>query len=125
MPHWTLGALALLWAPVTWMDLDTGQEFRLTQPIELGASGPAFPEGTTLSLISREPLSIPGAPMELLGLEQIPCAHPEWTSDMEIITPLGNDERSAVGVQLDPGCQWKVYVETKDLFTPSFFARTE
>lgn len=112
-------ALTLL-AALSWYDLDDGINLRLTQKIALGE--PSFPAGTPLKLISREPLAVPGAPLLLIKLEETNCAHPEWKSEMEIITPAGNEESSAVGVELEEGCQWSIWVEQKDLFTNSFFA---
>lgn len=115
-------AALLLLAPLSWFDLDSGQRVELTQKISLGEK--VFPAGTSLELVSKEPLAIPGASLELLKLEQAPCPRPEWESEMEIVLPDGNPESSSVGIQLEQNCRWWVYVEEKDLFTPSFFAPT-
>ncbi len=119
-------ALALLTA-LPWFDLEPEQTLRLTQKIALGqaAEQPSYPAGTSLVLREREPLAVPGAPLLLLKLEEASCAHPEWQSELEIITPAGNDESSAVGVQVYQGCRWEIYLEQKDLLTSSFFSAAE
>jgi len=113
----------LLATPVSWYELETGDILSLAQDVHLEHAGHALPEGSAYRLIKKEPLSIPGAPMIYLGLEQAPCPQPEWESEMEIVVPRGNPERSAVGVELRPGCLLGIYVEQKDLFTSSLFSR--
>lgn len=113
----------LLSAPLPWSEIGETPAYSLTEKVTLGERGPSFPAGTALTFESREPLEVPGAPLELLHLTQAPCEHPEWTSEIEIVTPAGNAEANAVGVQLEQGCRWNVYVETKDLLMPSFLAR--
>lgn len=103
-----------------WFDLEVGQGLVLTQEVVLG--GHPFKSGTQLYLEDREPLSVPGAPISFYTLYQSPCLEPESASQLEIITPEGNAESSAVGVELTEGCNWGIYVEDKDLFTPSFLA---
>lgn len=110
-------------APLDWNSLAEGDALVLTQKIQLGNPEPFFPAGTSLRLESREPLAMPGALLMLYRLTQSPCPHPEWESGMEIVTPAGNPESSAVGVQLGKGCQWEIFLEQKDLSTSSFFAR--
>jgi hypothetical protein len=110
----------LMLSSLSWNNVDPeGQVFALTEKVTLG--DPYFPTGTELRLLEREPLTFPGANLMLYRLTQEPCAHPEWSSEMQIITPAGNQESSAVGVELGRGCQWSIYVEQKDLATSSFF----
>lgn len=108
-------------APLSWNELQVGQSLALTQKITLGDPEPYFPVGTELVVESSEPLEVPGAPLWLFHLRQPNCAHPEWESDMEIVTPLGNEESAAVGVQVARDCRWDLYAELKDMATPSFF----
>lgn len=103
-----------------WYDLEVGQGLALTQEVVLG--GHPFKAGTQLWLEDREPLAVPGAPLSFYTLYQSPCLEPESASQLEIIVPEGNAESSAVGVELTEGCNWGIYVEDKDLFTPSFLA---
>ena len=107
-------------ARLPWFDLEIGQGLVLTQEVVLG--GHPFKAGTQLFLEDREPLSVPGAPISFYTLYQSPCLEPESASQLEIIVPEGNAESSAVGVELTEGCNWGIYVEDKDLFTPSFLA---
>lgn len=112
-----MNALALsLFAALSWMDLEPSQGVQLTEKVTLGE--PSFPAGTRLLLEEKEGLGIPVVRYKLREAE---CAHPEWESEMAIITPRGNEESSAVGVQLSRGCAWEVFVEQKDLLTPSLF----
>lgn len=110
---------AAMAAPLQWFDLDAGRGFALTQDLELG--GQPFKAGTRLWLEDREPLAVPGAPISFYTLYQSPCLTPNAASGLEIVVPAGNPESSAVGVELSEGCNWGIYVEDKDLFTPSFF----
>lgn len=103
-----------------WFDLEAGQGLVLTQEVVLG--GHPFKAGSQLWLEDKEPLSIPGAPLSFYTLYQSPCLEPEAASQLEIIVPEGNAEASAVGVELTEGCNWGIYVEDKDIFTPSFLA---
>jgi hypothetical protein len=105
--------------PLQWFDLEVGQGLALTQEVVLG--GNPFKAGTELWLEDKEPLSVPGAPISFFTLYQSPCENPNLQSDLEIVVPTGNPESSAVGVELSRGCNWGIYVEDKDAFTPSFF----
>jgi hypothetical protein len=118
-----LTLFGLLIGALPWMDLSEGDSLNLNQKIVWSELGPAFPMGTSVKLLSKEALSIPGAPMLLLNFEQFPCIHPEWEGGMQIIVPEGSSEASSVGLELEQDCQWKVYVEQKDLFTNSFFIK--
>lgn len=108
---------------LTWSEPEVGDSLKLTQDIDLVSV--QFPVGKMLRLVEIEPLGIPGAPVVLYTLVEEQCENPEAKSDMEIITPNGSPESSAVGVELSPGCTWDIYVEQKDLFTESFFARAD
>jgi hypothetical protein len=108
-------------APLPWFDLEVGKGFVLTQEVVLG--GHPFAAGTQLFLEDSEPLPVPGAPLSFYTLYQSPCREPEAASQLEIIVPEGNPESSAVGVELSEGCNWGIYVEGKDLFTPSFLGQ--
>ena len=105
-------------APLDWFDLEPGREYALSQDLTLG--GALYKAGLRLELASREPLSVPGAPMSYLTLLEYPCRTPEARSDLEIVTPVGAPEAASVGVELSPNCNWGIYVEDKDAFTPSF-----
>lgn len=111
---------ALAASPQPWFDLEVGEQFALSQEIELAGHG--FPAGTRLWLESREPISVPGAPMSYYSFYQSPCSQPELEAELEIVVPAGNPESSAVGVELFRGCNWGVYVENKDLFSSSFLS---
>ena len=111
--------IALL-AALSWMDLEPASPVRLTEKVTLGE--PSFPAGTRLFLEEKEGL---GIPVVRYKLREADCAHPEWESEMVIITPRGNEESSAVGVQLSRGCTWEVFVEQKDLLTPSLFVGSD
>lgn len=106
-------------ARLPWNELEVGQELALTQDVVLG--GHPFSAGISLQLEDRDSLEVPGAPISFYMLRQFPCAEPDSASTVEIVVPEGNEEASAVGVELSEGCYWGVYVEAKDLFTPSFF----
>jgi hypothetical protein len=103
-----------------WSELEVGSRYQLAQEVRLGES-PVFPVGMALALENQEPLSVPGEPLEYFEFRQLPCANPETTSEIEIVLPAGNEEASSVGVELQAGCLWGIYVESKDLFTPSIF----
>lgn len=113
-------ALLALLSILAWNEPEAGNRLALTQKINL--SGIEFPAGKTLVLQEKEPLDVPGAPLMHYLLTEEKCESPEAQSEMEIITPEGNDESTAVGVQLSPGCSWEIYLEMKDYETPSFFS---
>jgi hypothetical protein len=115
-----MNTLLALLSILAWNDPEAGDRLALTQKITLGPA--SFVAGTSLRLEEKEPLAVPGAPLMYLRLTEEKCEHPEWESEMEIVTPAGNEEASAVGVQLSKDCNWEIYIEQKDMLTPSFFA---
>jgi hypothetical protein len=112
--------LASLLSVLSWSELDPAEPLLLRQKIQLGEA--AYAPGTRFSLLGSEPLDLPGAPLVLFHLMKTPCAHPQQTHGMEIIVPEGGPEASSVGVELETGCRWSVYVEQKDLLQPSLFS---
>lgn len=106
---------------LAWNEPEVGDRLALTQEISLGTSN--FAVGKTLQLQELEPLDIAGHPVMYYVLSEENCEHPEAQSEMEIITPNGNSESSAVGVELSSGCKWEIWLEQKDLFTSSFFMK--
>ncbi len=103
-----------------WNTFEEGRTYLLTQRLRLGNSGPDFAVGFPLRFLSEDSLQIPGAAVTLLTFVQESCDKPELSSEMEIILTYGNDENTSVGVQIAPGCRWEIFVEQKDLSTPSF-----
>lgn len=118
-----LAAALLLPSALPWSEFEPGNVVTTTQNLSLGKM--EFPSGLKLQLLSAEPLEVPGAPLLYFTLVQNPCPKPEQQSEMEIITPEGNEESSAVGVELAPGCRWGIYLEQKDLYQPSFFGKDQ
>ena len=116
---------ALAAASITWYALESGRLYRLAQDVDLAPSGPRFEAGLTLRYLGSEDLSIPGAAVTLMKFDQEPCERPDLKTQMEIILPSGNPESSSVGVQIEKGCRWEIFVEQKDLFTKSLFAEGE
>lgn len=102
-----------------WFELEPNAEYSLSQDITVG--GHPFSAGTRLFLEEREPLSVPGAPLSFFVLHEVKCLEPDSASQLEIILPEGSPTGSEVGVELSEGCNWGIYVEDKDLFTPSLF----
>lgn len=115
----TLALLFSLLSVLNWTDLNPAEPLILRQEVKLGEA--AFPAGTHFSLLSSEPLDLPGAPLVLFHLMKTPCEQPAQTHEMEIIVPEGAPEASSVGVELEAGCRWGVYVEQKDLLERSLF----
>ncbi|MBC7386347.1 MAG: hypothetical protein H7301_09345 [Cryobacterium sp.] len=60
-------------------------------------------------------------PAVLYTFEAEKCAHPGVTTEMELILPEEGTSQAEVGVTYGPNCDLSIYVETKDLLTPSFF----
>ena len=114
-------ALFALLSLLAWNEPEVGDRLALTQEISLGSSN--FTPGKTLRLQELEPLDISGSPLMHYLLVEESCEHPEAQSEMEIITPNGNDDSTAVGVELNPGCNWEIWLEQKDLYTSSFFSK--
>lgn len=112
-------------APLPWTDLTIGDQLVLTEKVTLGEAGPSFPAGTRLEYQAMDPLDIAGAPVVYLSFIQPNCEHPEWESGIEIVLPKNNPESSSVGVEIERGCHWGIYVEQKDLFQPSLFGIPE
>jgi hypothetical protein len=112
--------LASLLSVLSWTELDPAEPLWLRQEIKLGEV--AYAPGTRFSLLGREPLGLPGAPLVLFHLRKTPCEQPQQTHGMEIVVPEGGPEASSVGVELETGCRWSVYVEQKDLLQPSLFS---
>ena len=111
--------LLALFTILNWSEPGVGDRLALTQDIDLISV--SFPSETVLRLDAIEAVSVPGAPLVLYRLTQEKCDNPKAQSEIEIVTPKGNADSSAVGVQLLEGCVWEIYVEQKDLLTPSFF----
>lgn len=104
---------------LSWSEIAAGQAVTLRQKFTLGPNGPTFNADLDFAVLTAEPLSIPAS---MIRLREEPCVEPSRTSPMELVTPEGNQESSAVGLQLSGDCVWKVFVETKDLETPSLFS---
>lgn len=109
----------LLFSVIAWNEPEIGDKLALTQDIDLVSA--KFPAGKALRLREVEPVAVPGAPLFLYTLTEEVCETPEAQTDLEIVTPNGNPESTAAGVQVSPGCVWEIYLEQKDFYTPSFF----
>lgn len=114
-------AAAAVVRPMYWNELEEGRSLELRQEIRL-SDKIKFPAGTKLELTTREAVSAPGVSLMYFGLREAPCAHPEWQEGLELILPEGElDASRSVGVELGKGCEWGVYVETKDLDAATIF----
>lgn len=114
-------ASAVVIRPLYWNELELGQALTLRQEIKL-SDKVSFPAGTNLVLTAREPVSGPGISLTYFSLTETPCAKPEWQEGMELVLPEGElDSSRSVGIELGKGCQWGIYVETKDLDASAIF----
>lgn len=103
---------------LTWSEIGVGQNVTLRQKFTLGEGGPTFQSGLSLVVLETGAL---GIPVTLIRMREEVCSEPARTAPMELVTPEGNSESTAVGIQLPGNCDWEIFIEQKDLGTSSLF----
>jgi hypothetical protein len=100
-------------APVTWMSLEAGQTYQLTQAISLSA-GLKLKEGSEFVLKEIVPYEM----MEVVDFELVLKRCPISKSALRTRVILYQD---LYGIHLEPGCRLSVMLDDRDLFRMSLF----
>ena len=105
-------------SPLEWNDLGMAKTYSLRQEINFQGKIiiPAGEKFEMQDYISQDFFSY----FEMHALE---CDDPTLTSEMILVTPEASDQSSdqSVGVKIQEDCNIGVWVETKDLNSPSLF----
>lgn len=115
-------------APLTevWNDLSIEDRVSLGQELVLrGLRGEEIRIGRDENFILDEIIPLTGISVVDYFFTQKNCANADLESEMEIVLPNGNSpsSKAEVGVIFHKGCRLEIYVESKDLFRPSFFRK--
>jgi hypothetical protein len=109
-------------APLSWQDIEITDEVVLTQDIELNGS-----DGSVMEISAEERLRLEDL-MPLDGISVVKavfsfdgCPAVDFKTEMMIVLPKRGEMNSEVGVQIEKGCRFAVFIETKDYGTISFF----
>jgi hypothetical protein len=112
-----MNSLSAMATTLSWGELNFSKQYSLKQDI-------AFEDGYILKtgspfilkdLIAEESSFI------YYEMHSENCAHPEKSSEMVLVTPIGSDESQSVGVKMEKGCHLSLWVETKDLNSSTLF----
>lgn len=104
--------------PLNWAALDSTRDYKLAQEIKFDGiitinAGDSF---ELKDYAGDNPFFV------YYEMRAKNCAQPKLTSEMILITPeLSDSDDRAVGVELDENCTVGVWVELKDLYSPSLF----
>jgi len=103
-----------------WNDLEINQSYKLGQSFELPVIEgdiPAvnFTEGEEVVLKDIVPLDMISVVLFIFDYKN--CPGQNIKTDMEII-PVQNVE---IGALLEKGCQFEIYIETRDIYSESLF----
>lgn len=104
-----------------WYDFDLDQTFILKKDLVFDQTELTLNKGNRFKLYDIISLLIN---VSLYQFEVEQCPDPNANTEMIIVDPSApNNELldASVGVQLQKSCLLEVYVETKDLFSPSLF----
>lgn len=106
-----------------WFAFEEGDTYTLKQSFQLPQKTPArtlqdFVAGEKFYLKEISPLPIG---VFLYILEYKNCPGPQLTTEMEIIPVNGTSPVVEIGAQLEEKCDLWIFVEDKDVMSPSFF----
>lgn len=106
-----------------WHEMAPGKSYKLSQSFALtqrerSSSMIDLSRGERLVLKEVMSLSLPGTSLSLYIFNYPKCSGREMTTDVEMIPVAGSD--AEVGTQLED-CEINMYIETKDLYSKSFF----
>ena len=108
---------------VEWNDLEFSKNYKLTQGFQLpqterSGSLLEISIGDQVELIEIMPLV---ANVVLYKFQYKNCPGPAMKTEMEIIPVQATSPVVEVGAQLETECVLEIFIESKDLFTQSFF----
>ena len=100
-----------------WNELEIDQLLTLKQEIIFVNEALTITVGS--EFIVQDSIGLP-IDVELYQLQLTKCAFPEKITEMILLEPENKSDRS-VGIQLKQNCVLEIFVESKDLFSKSFF----
>lgn len=103
-----------------WTDLELYETYTLNQTISF-PEGYEFSAGNTVEV--RDYIAA-GIPVVYWQMHVEDCKNPDATAEMILVNPSPEDTTSdrSIAVALTEGCNLDVWVETKDLFSPSILS---
>lgn len=110
-------------ASTQWYDLNQGQTYELEQSFSLTQKGPSAGMLDVMAgekLFLKEIAHLPMISVSLFIFDYKNCPGPQMLTEMEIIPVQETRPLVEVGIQLEANCSLEIYIETKDLMSPSF-----
>lgn len=100
-----------------WTDLELYETYTLNQTISF-PEGVDFPAGSKMEV---RDIIAGGIPVVYWQLHAEDCKNPDATAEMILVNPSPEDTTSdrSIAVALTEGCNLDVWVEIKDLYSPS------
>ena len=112
-----------LFATVDWYDLELDQNLKITQSFSLKqkiAAGSMVDIVKGQKFVIKDIIGLDMINVVLYQLEYKNCPGPQMKTGMEIIPVNNTSPVVEIGAQLEK-CTLEIFIETKDLMTPSFF----
>lgn len=113
-----------LFANVEWNEIELDQELKLTQSFQLKqkiAAGSLVDIMKGEQFVVKDIIGLDMIQVVLYKLEYKNCPGSAMTTDMEIIPVNNTSPVVEIGAQLIENCELEIFIELKDLMTPSFF----